>query len=195
MSEKPIIFSTPMVQKIQEGLKTMTRRVIKPQFEIDARWESLVIEDKELKICGRGIGDLWETRHTVKMLYHCGDILWVRETWGYESAVNSNVKYCYRADEEHYDGGSWHPSIFMPRNAARIFLEVKNVRVERLQDITDEGALCEGVFSRSLANAYFVNHPRMAFEDSWNTINAKRGSSWDSNPWVWVIEFERVKYL
>ena len=105
MKEKPIIFSTPMVRAILKGRKTMTRRVIKPQPEINTRYEIAVIEDEKLKICGRGIGDIWETRRIYKMPYHVGDILWVRETfqaWGkWEELSNRRRHFVDMTNADH----------------------------------------------------------------------------------------------
>ena len=198
--EKPIIFSTLMVKAILEGRKTQTRRVMNPQ-----PWSGQsVVAHKQ-----------------AKQKYHVGDILWVRETWGYDSAINE-IKYCYKADGgyypggEHYTGGHWHPSIHMPRKAARIFLEVTNVRVERLQDISIEDCIKEGVILKSQvddmgfykdgyhAGTHYKTWdevllgekekaPKHFFKGLWNTLNAKRGYSWENNPWVWVIELKRVK--
>ena len=208
MKEKPIIFSTPEVRAIQEGRKTMTRRMIKPQPEIDTRYETAVIEDGKLKIYARGIGDLWETRRIYKMPYHVGDILWVRETWRcnsvgkagntematieYKVGIGRNIHDITPVQALYFGSkANWRPSIHMPRACARIFLEVKSVRVERLQDISQEDARAEGVkpYHYGVGGTSYKN----AFLDVWNSLNAKSDYSWDSNPWVWVIEFERVE--
>ena len=160
---KPILFSTPMAQALlntkpgtwpaepidpEEPFKWQTRRVVKTQPEIDTRYEAAVIEDGKLKICGRGIGDVWETRRIYKMPYHVGDILWVRETYGLFNDEDEYIYIYYKADEGNPEKcpyfGKWKPSIHMPRKAARIFLEVKSVRVERLRDISHEDAKAEG---------------------------------------------------
>lgn len=130
--------------------------------------------------------------------YQPGDILWVRETF-YHAYATTTVNgleyvlentYYYKAD---YPSDKlnppWKPSIFMPREAARIFLRVTNVRVERLSEITEEDAIAEGIRIGIGGMPYFSC--REAFAALWNSLNAKRGYGWDSNPWVWVISFER----
>ena len=200
MKEKPFAFSTPEVKAILEGRKTMTQRVIKPLKDgkvpsgVDTKclWE-LHREDGKFEVLGIA---------PVKM----GDILWVRETWQ-ENTIHSKENrrekpYLYKADPDGVLLRSWRPSICLPRKAARIFLEVKSVRVERLRDISEREAYREGI-----TTAYFVMPDEKtklklksggtfitAFKYAWNDLNAKRGYSWDSNPWVWVIEFERVEY-
>lgn len=136
-----------------------------------------------------------------------GDRLWVRETWGLHPDVDEQLKedHCapasidlddaqhvgYRADQSGaWAVKKWRPSIFMPRWASRITLEVVNVRVERVQEITDTGGMREG-WKCDPNNLDYL--PRQWFRDLWDSINANRGYSWESNPWVWVIEFRRVK--
>ena len=199
MKEKSFVSSTPEVKAILEGRKTMTRLVIKPQPEIDTRYEMAVIEDGKLKICGRGIGDICETRRIYKMPYHVGDILWVRETYGLFNDEDEYIYIYYKADEGNPEKcpyfGKWKPSIHMPREVARIFLEVKSVLVERLRDISEKDAKAEGVIlGAKYGKLYSLKQSyKASFSCLWNNINAKRGYSWDSNPWVWVIEFERVE--
>jgi hypothetical protein len=134
--------------------------------------------------------------------YQEGDILWVRETWNY----SPNWYYCYKADtipdDNHGYIGSipWRPSIHMPREAARLFLKVTSVKVERVQDITPKNIAAEGLPS-------FICHPEHEyyknvcgdnwlgfewFRELWDGINSKRGYGWDTNPWAWVIEFEKI---
>lgn len=190
MREIPILFSTPMVQAILDGRKSMTRRVIKPQpFP---KW----IE------CGReNIGDwqwcFYDANGGYGLLkQHCpygqpGDRLWVRETWAELSQfhnLNSEIeRYIYKADED-ATPLKWKPSIFMPKEAARIWLEVVNVRVERLQEITYEDCLREGMWN------YGTDVDTLAaFQELWQNLNAKRGYDWNINPWVWAISFRRVE--
>jgi hypothetical protein len=185
---KPIIFSTPMVHTILDGRKTMTRRVIKPQPE---RYLS-----KDAR--NRVPMAVWvDNEKWVKSPYQPGDILWVRETW---CRVGEDVKpihlnleqihfgqILYKADGFDISGiGKWRPSIFMPKEAARIFLRITGVRAERVQDITAHDAIREGMESEIPFDT--VDE----FKELWNNLNAKRGYSWESNPWVWVISFERV---
>jgi len=187
---KPIIFSTPMVKAILEGRKTQTRRVIK------------VDDDPEnWKISIEGTSIVRTEPYDVKLpRYAAGDILWVRETWATVSSGIIEYKATYI---EPYTGSTeidhigkkitWRPSIYMPREAARIFLKVTNVRVERLQDITEEDAKAEGcIDGKSKDVLKFDLTARDVFAKLWNSINAKRGYRWETNPWVWVIEFERI---
>jgi hypothetical protein len=154
-----------------------------------------------------------------------GDILWVRETWTINDLgddENGEVIFSYKADDssitknvspELYEklsekleylevfgnGSNWLPSIHMPRDAARIFLRVTNVKVERLQDITEDDARAEGVLwerARKInqleTSDSIYDNAKAIFMRLWDSINAKRGYDWDKNPWVWVIEFKRV---
>jgi len=191
---KPIIFSTPMVQAILDGKKTQTRRVIKID---DAP------ENWKISIAGTSI--VRTEPYDVKLpRYAAGDILYVRETW-----ADVFGKYEYRADYSESENtyrvkrygttiAKWRPSIHMPREAARIFLRVKTVRVERLQDITPKDAWDEGC---RIGNSFpWEEHiPELQqqcrdilFKSLWNSINEKRGYGWDTNPWVWVYEFEKI---
>ena len=197
MKEIPILFSTPMVRAILDGTKTQTRQVIKPQPEYafgDGRREVYKWKD--------GLFSLKFYPDRTIILDYCpygkpGDILCVRETF----TLTQYGKHVYKADCRDKDGYywssvaadingvKWRPSIHMPRKAARIFLEVKSVRVERLQDISQEDIYAEGIQIDCVSS--YAN--RFSFIKLWDTLNAKRGYSWESNPWVWVIEFARVK--
>lgn len=154
--------------------------------------------------------------------YQPGDILWVRETWRmYEKAVGNGENFhverffAYKADEDNpavkkcsewydnikllggglyqkYKTGSWRPSIFMPKEAARIFLRVTNVRTERVQDMSANDALAEGMKGEYVVGGSFC--PEIGeFKALWDNLNAKRGYKWDANPWVWVYEFEQIE--
>lgn len=183
---KPILFNTEMVQAILGDRKTVTRRVIKPQPIAGIRKSVFVpsgIED------GHG--------REIKLLYKVGDILYVRETFcevpyeyehiPIEGGHITVTKIAYKADAEVDYTGIWKPSIHMPKEAARIFLKVTDVRVERLQDITPNDIDREGTpFGLTIA-------PYDGFSRLWNELNTKRGYGWEANPWVWVIEFERVE--
>lgn len=197
--EHPIIFSGPMVQAILEGSKTQTRRVIKQQPPKVFNGYNVYPAKCENPEYGRVASeiDMW----TFKCPYgKPGDTLWVRETWKYyEKAIGKGASFCikkflaYKADEENdnvqksseWFEGKWHPSIHMPRTAARIFLQVKDIRVERLQDISNEDIRAEG------AAEFGCTTHRLNFQLLWDSINAKRGYGWDINPWVYVIEFKR----
>ena len=184
---KPIIFSTSMVKAILDGKKTQTRRVIKID---DAP------ENWKISIAGTSI--VRAEPYDVKLpRYAAGDILWVRETWSeHQEYYNNSAKvfaephYIYKADGVY--ANKWHPSIHMPKEAARIFLKVTDVRVERLQDITEEDAITEGM-SKTLVDGVVFISAKGNFHVFWDSLNIKRGYGWDTNPWVWVIEFEKIE--
>lgn len=228
MKERPILFSGPMVRAILEGRKTQTRRIVKvPKYHLfdnqspenfigdgnnlettlgsywtgERRWvrESFAIETNfDLDPCdppfkdGRPVrwqenedwGKWWEQAH-----YAATDPMpeLVRENCRFETCANNG--YCQH----------WQPSIHMPRWASRITLEITKVRVERVQEISEQDAKAEGV---GLANSGIEDHGgvavaikdhRTAFVGLWNSINAARGFGWEKNPWVWVIEFKKQK--
>lgn len=145
------------------------------------------------------------------------DILWVRETWKAEELESGLDGIHYKCDdgfqpiqntitasdawfEQYYKGrDNWRPSIFMPRWASRITLQIKNIRAEKLQDIRWKDCLAEGIEEDSNYKAHIDKigkmnsfYPKIIFKQIWDSINAKRGYSWDSNPFVWVIEFEKL---
>jgi len=207
---KPIIFSTDMVRAILAGRKTMTRRVIKPQIVTHNTADGQVEESLDAYFA-RNRKDM-ELLCAVCAPYQPGDILWVRETWFYEMHMHDltagepdlpggrySHRYVYRASSPDYpvDVGvgacGWCPSIHMPREAARIFLRVTDVRVERLQemplyDVWDEGTpQMPGNVDADGA----VGHED--FKYLWDSLNAKRGYGWDKNPFCWVITFERCE--
>ena len=216
MTERPILFSGPMVRAILEGRKTQTRRVVKPQPDagaritpIDSEWllERWQKQDREFTNFGRAA--------RVQCPYgKPGGRLWVRETlcrpdgdpWLY-SADRQPVMVS-REDETamlvwaHHKEQDSCSSIFMPRWASRLTLEITDVRVERLRDITEEDAIAEGIIPKpggvfegsrdtsrkglTLITPWLT--AREAFSDIWDKINGKK-HPWASNPWVWVIEF------
>jgi len=197
---KPIIFSTPMVRAILDGRKTQTRRVIKINgCPITSPKESL-----ELTKEGLIYHSFCSMSGYYKLLCQPGDILWVRETW----SKDENGEYVYRANYGTTEDDSfppsmfkWRPSIHMPREAARIFLRATNVRVERVQDITEEDAIAEGVkdpyeyqspeyYEQPNLRGFEIN--KSAFAGCWDSIYSKRGYGWESNPWVWVVAFEKI---
>jgi hypothetical protein len=206
---KPIIFSTPMVKAILEGRKTQTRRVIEPQPVTDIlgmqRWRAV------------SSGDISQRNSIILDYapYQPGDILWVREMWrciavgkGGQNEVaiieyknGQQAVFDVDSKEALYFAGKarWKPSSHMPRKLSRLLLEVKGVRAERLRDISEEDAKAEGVsnISYMLSPNEVVRLGESAavtrFCSLWDTLNARRGFSWDSNPWVWVIEFERIE--
>jgi hypothetical protein len=205
MKERPILFNGEMVRAVLDGRKTVTRRVLKPQPEL------VEIENGEMRgQNGWSCERFWRwngERCTPEGVYaRCpygapGDRLWVRETHYRFPVAHTPMEMCrvlYEANgaptlDEHHDLGLMkkYPSIHMPRWASRITLEVKSVRVERVQEITDADSLAEGIKPSDVA-ARGYQDARVAFRVLWNSINEKRGFGWDSNPWVWVVEFERV---
>lgn len=199
---KPILFSTPMVKAILEGRKSVTRRVIKLKdgYNLEGKGEEIT---ENIKLFGSDTlfynGE--ETDEMLKSPYKVGDILYVRETWKeYEKRSLGRLEiekfYGYKTDENNPNNPSefyetkWKPSIHMPKKAARIFLKVTDVRVERLQDITEEQATKEGVKAYGQNNCNGTS-ARIAFAELWDSIS-KTEFEWRTNPWVWVIEFERI---
>jgi hypothetical protein len=240
VKERPILFSGAMIKAILNGMKTQTRRVVKPQpTEKQAEPYNVFYWD-------------WKGRQVMNSAHFArqcpygkpGDRLWVRETFQIENTAEYGVwnadppegptRTVYPGEpEEHVlipryratapdtllevvdhdgddpnDGMRWRPSIFMPRWASRITLEITDVRVERLQDVSEAGAKAEGVGAAALhatgdglESWEFWNGPepapeRFSYRDAyrlmWETINAKRGFGWDVNPWVWAVTFRRV---
>lgn len=202
---KPILFNTETVKAILDGKKTVTRRVVKKD-RVDAVLSSS---------CRMENPDIPDDRF-IKCLCtapcEIGDVLYVRETWSplYQDKDSKDVcGYMYKActleeyEKMYPDGkdyqweGKWRPSIHMPKEAARIFLRVIDVRVERLQDITYEGCKAEG-----FDGAFFTDDtegvPAIAirrFSRLWDSTiktDDRDYIGWDANPWVWVIEFERI---
>lgn len=205
--ERPILFSGPMVRAILDGKKTQTRRVVKLDAELLGRgctslegaWMDPGFGDgQRLKVLGP-----YDTAHRLYSPYgHKGERLWVRETWrcfgGQEYEYQRDQKsIVYKATAELIDSGPWKPSIFMPRWACRLELEITGVRVERLQKITEDDAKAEGVepsTREDLLAGRFPGQPySAAYALLWEYLNAKRGFGWESNPWVWVLEFRRAQ--
>lgn len=183
---KPIVFNAQMVRAILEGRKTVTRRAVKFPRGWNPKFTGYIPDGAVLY----GSNNIPAAKAPVQV----GDVLWVRETW---SRMETG-QYLYKADNEKpisYLG--WRPSIHMPREAARIFLRVTDVRVERLQDITPDQIDAEGCkeWAYSATTGELLPSGPSWFKIAWdNTVKAKNMStySWDANPWVWVIEFERI---
>lgn len=207
MSMKQILFNTEMVRAILDGRKSCTRRIVKPQQLVGLlpdKCKNGVPEEflKEKKLMFKpycNMTDIELINTAYKAPYQRGDILYVRETW-----CKGLERYIYRADysdtEKFYRDGKeiemkWHPSLHMPKDAARILLRVTNVRVERLQDITVEDALAEGMDKYIRLNGELdENSIITSFIGIWNSTIKKSDLDrygWNANPWVWVIEFER----
>jgi hypothetical protein len=190
--EKPILFSTPMVQAILEGRKTMTRRIIK---KVPAGKD---IDDVHINILA-----------DVKCPYgNPGDLLWVRESFfdaaDYKNAPifsNTEGNYIYKADTDFIGCHKWKPSIHMPKAAARIWLEVTHVTAQLLHDITEEDAIAEGIeqikgYTFQMYKNYRpehgpndgYQHAPSSFMSLWKKING--ADSWKANPFVWCVEFK-----
>jgi len=196
---KPILFNTEMVRAILDGRKDATRGIVKGFIPDDAVWGYTAFTPKGYISCRGTFADGYGEKF-FKLPCEPGDILYVRETWGYPIALNSDKQYVFRADEVAESGFKndshiWHPSIHMPKEAARIWLKVTSVRVERLQDITSEQICREGV-EVEYPHALNGEEKRYAFSTLWNSTVKKSDIDtygWDANPWVWVIEFERCE--
>lgn len=197
MAIKPILFNTEMVRAILDGRKACTRRILKGAIPFDEKaeyWNVLKKGEWSGPIC---------VEYFIKQgsPYQPGDILYVRETW---SLRFDGEKYFYKADKNtsreekrllDYDDVRWHPSIHMPKEAARIWLKVTDVRVERLQEITSEQICREGV---EVEYPHVLNgeEKRYAFSRLWDSTIKKSDLDrygWNASPWVWVIEFERCE--
>lgn len=194
MAIKPILFNTEMVRAILDGRKTCTRRLVRFLPGENPQWTGY-IRDGLMLYNGRNESCI------IKVPYQPGETLYVRETWcglpvNEAGHMRGHTIYYYKADGELRPKGwrgTWHPSIHMPKEAARIWLKVTDVRVERLQEITEVQAQAEGCNSGLLTGACTA---RGQFEDLWNSTVKKSDIDrygWDANPWVWVIEFERCE--
>lgn len=223
MQERPILFSAPMVRALLNGTKTQTRRVMKTQPEpLDPN------KPDGYYHCDFRGGNVRSRKANgfPAFIEHCPygqlcDRLWVRETWMPRAAGSAAL---YRADYDDaqasglagmYSDRGWRPSIHMPRWASRILLEIVSVRVERLQEITNDDARAEGPEyahphrhgteglewephpGEIVRDSYAARHNTgwndcwiCAYRQIWESINGP--GSWDANPWVWVIEFKRV---
>ncbi len=201
--ERPILFNDQMVRAILEGRKTVTRRVVKPQPDFLG---SMVDPNTPFKTLDAGL----HARITCPY-GEPGDRLWVRETWGLQvrsygggagefivyRATNPDAIYCRSSEGREYPV-KWKPSIHMHRHSSRILLEITAVRVECLQDISEEQALAEGVHGEPCDHARqacsdigcWGDTAKGAFGFLWEQLNG--AGAWQANPWVWVVEFKRV---
>lgn len=214
MNEKPITFNTEMVQAILEGNKTQTRRAIKCQMKKPASGHYLDAYNKSEEW-------FWwseDHRQNLEQKITCpfgkvGDRLWVRETFkvvprtayaqseGVQQVIKPNDNHdaaIFKAGWDRSKPGRWKPARHMPRWASRITLEITDIRVERLQDISEEDAVAEGFKYEGWVPTYNDPDsggdgnealPSEKFADMWESIY----QNWDSNPWVWVIDFKVVK--
>lgn len=199
MAIKPILFNTEMVRAILDGRKTCTRRLIKPQPDKKHIYPLGFVTDstekKEVGCFGFAANEYGGSIQYVKPPYRYapGDILYVRETW--KKAPNGYYYYEDWQRNDIADVTKWKPSIHMPKEAARIWLKVTNVRVERLQDITIDGIRNEGISSMAV-HAGDMEIALKEWKNLWNSTIKKTGLDsygWEANPWVWVIEFERCE--
>lgn len=201
MAIKPILFNTEMVRAILDGRKTCTRRLPRKQIE-----EKYIEYDEWVQaVAVPGCTYLREKEfYTQYPPYQPGDLMYVRETF-IQAAAHT---FWYKADDKSWmsEGLHWKPAIHMPKEAARIWLKVTGVRVERLQEITDEQAKREGIQydecptgftwkqETDMHNCYTT--PIGAMQALWNSTIKESDLDrygWDANPWVWVIEFERCE--
>jgi len=201
---KGIIFSTPMVQRVLDGTKTMTRRLVRPQpnlkgryWRCDGIWGTDDGGDGQFyieEICSdREPSERYAAID--KPAYQVGDICYVKETWNVLDKPNGTQEYLYRA-QENVTGAiikdciavtvcKWKPSLFMPRAAARIFIRIEEVGIERLQDITEEDAMAEGFKPVCCCS------PRGNFMNYWDTLYRKdTKKQWDAKPWVFKYRFK-----
>ena len=203
MAIKPILFNSEMVRAILDGRKDATRKIVKGFIPDDAVWGYTAFTPKGYISCRGTFADGYGEKF-FKLPCELGDILYVRETW--KKALNGYYYYEAWQRNDIADVTKWKPSIRMPKEAARIWLKVTNVRVERLQEITDEQAKREGIQydecptgftwkqETDMHNCYTT--PIGAMQALWNSTIKKSdldGYGWDANPWVWTIEFERCE--
>ena len=219
MATKPILFNTQMVRAILDGRKSCTRRIVKPQWKECPNCKYVhneYIYDNlaENVYCARCGYPLVSERRAP---YQPGDILYVRETWERFECCNCEGDekgncpkepkksvldktcgcYMYRATDEISGDAKWHPSIHMPKEAARIWLKVTDVRVERLQEITADDIRNEGLSSAAV-HCGDMEIALKEWEDLWNSTIKKSDLGrydWNASPWVWVIEFERCEKM
>lgn len=211
---KPILFNTSMVQAILDGRKTVTRRLVKPQPEPDQIYQLGCCVDGDRRDIGKiGFGNSECGGHIlyVRPPYKAGDILYVRETWhkyskrvGKGESCRLKTFFGYKASVRNSEDAAekWKPSIHMPKEAARIFLRVTGVHVERLQDMPHDGAQKEGIyfledcgFTWEKDPHIFLRTPMSSMKLLWDLTYKKQNYAWrwEANPWVWVIEFERCE--
>lgn len=226
MKERPILFSGPMVRALLAGTKTQTRRVVKPDTKApvvdpycrwdDETWGSVATDGTSSIVhCPYGQpGDrLWvrETWRTEELdegdeasgadIGTDGVRFAADETFRViENTREASDRWCvaHNADSRKLVS-KWRPSIYMPRWACRLELELTQVRVERLQDISEKDAIAEGIASTEALEALRANSAllveetyRMGFRSLWDSLNAKRGFGWDANPWVWALTVKRA---
>lgn len=200
MPIKPILFNTEMVRAILEGRKSCTRRIVKGFIPNDVEWGYTAFTPKGCISCRGTFADGYGEKF-FKLPCKPGDILYVRETWcalpvNEAGHMRGHSVYYYKADGDlRPEGwrGNWRPSIHMPKEAARIWLKVTDVRAERLWEISADGIRNEGL-SSAAAHCGDMEIALKEWEKLWNSTIPKKDIDrygWQANPWVWVIEFKR----
>ncbi|THJ35971.1 hypothetical protein E8K88_01440 [Lampropedia aestuarii] len=194
MKETGLMFKAPLVRAILSGQKTQTRRIVKPQPSAGKSFQGWVISSSGGKhdgkaVWGAGSGHFISESERARCPYgKPGDRIYVRETWCRQVDEDGFLldAYWYRAstpdvvNSEDGEKSPWRPSIHMPKHVARIWLEITGVRVERLQDISHDDAMAEGMAWDDAIHD---------FQKTWEST----GGDWDANPWVWVIDFKRIE--
>jgi hypothetical protein len=225
MNEHPILFSAPMIRAVLAGTKTQTRRVVTVPWNKSTRslpYEPWWVDDDGKLLAQDEAGEFHPAEQAMAPYGGPGDRLWVRETWapwsehieerGEADAIEDARKQMpwacivYRADANggHVNVKKWRPSIFLPRWASRMSLDVSDVRIERLQAITPEDILAEGVVARAHHDPNLGKCPVSSFDGKayvdlrslwaagWDSINGKKdGCAWADNPWVWRVAFKK----
>lgn len=220
MSDHPILYSGPMIRALLEGRKTQTRRVVKPQPPVGHVYVGRVLCSTHRADEGKWTwaveqAAMLRDAHRVRCPYgQPGDLLWVRETFrgarGYDGMPPSkwgNKPIWYSADGDPDAQRWWHlsdrgkPGIHMPRWASRLTLRITDVRVERLQNISEADAIAEGISPKwepgcsgrlmEAIGGFSFRPAASAYADLWESINGP--GSWDANPWVWAISFDVIK--
>lgn len=211
MAIKPILFNTEMVRAILDGRKTCTRRICKDANEYTVPDMDFYNADRRTYAV-HNFADKEQMEQLSTAERTCpicpGDLLYVRETWCKGYLMNAKERYYYKADDNDFLC-TWHPSIHMPKESARIWLKVTDVRVERLKDMTDNDALKEGAEGvrcdhaglgaygcTDCMNTGWLEPPLLEFMGIWDSTIKKSDLDrygWNASPWVWVIEFERCE--
>lgn len=223
---KTILFNTAMVRAILDGRKTQTRRVLNPQppegVEVAMLCNNVGLDGVQFTNNAMTVGQGEDTQW-FQSKYLEGDVLYVRETWAETCDEYGTPLIAYRAGSckglalndqgEHYvfdgkfgeyDVDAWRPSIHMPQWAARLFLRVTDVRVERVQDMTPDAFVAEGMqmdescfwlgsLHKVKGTPKVFGNVKTAFQDIWDSTVTDPAFNWDANPWVWVYDFERIE--
>ncbi len=192
MKTHPILFSGEMVRALLDGRKTQTRRVFLVTGPLGDK-SAVTSPDEEIMQFDDGTFH-YRSTGGLSGPYPCpygqpGDLLWVRETF-FDWGVGSN-RIQYKTETSKVDEVPWSPSIHMPRWASRLTLKITDVRVERLQGISREDVLAEGI-QVATADVASLGEFHACYRGLWNSLNAKRGYSWETNPWVWALTFKPI---